>query len=57
MELGWKWMFKGPCSTRQPVVLGEQLCAQGTWLCCTGDLGTWGGTSGSESQRMENPVG
>lgn len=33
MALGWNWMFR---QHKEPLVLGEQLCA----------LGTWGGTSG-----------
>lgn len=43
---GLNWMFKVPSSTKQPIVLGEQVCAEGTWLCYTGNLGRWGRTSG-----------
>lgn len=34
-----------------PMVLGEQVCAEGTWLCCTGNLGRWGRTSGLMEQE------
>lgn len=51
MELGWNWIFRVPSSAKQPMVLGEQVCAEGTWLCCTGDLGRWGRTSALVEQE------
>lgn len=39
VDLGWSWAFKVPSSPKQPVVLGEQVCAEGT---ASAGLETWG---------------
>lgn len=62
MELGWSWVFKVPSSPKQPVVLGEQVCAEGTASAGleTGGDGEnlcSGGGGRSEGGRMGNPAG